>query len=209
MLRFFFSFEWHLSGRKAYICFFMLTLPGNCNAMLKGKDMDMIFALFIMYCFSQNETYWWDIIHLHFLQIHHEFFLRKVSVALPIYLVDACSCTCVCTWERVWYFCYPCPKSDSSSGCRSWTRNTQIVTTPNSTIYLSIFAMLIALEKMQIWWILVYAGLYFCFWKQSQCQHSTQGNHWKHVQVTIWWFFCTREWLWVAGAGFIYTSSNW
>lgn len=113
------------------------------------------------------------------------FFTQSDCCITYIYLVDACSCTCVCTWERVWYFCYPCPKSDSSSGYRSWTSNTQIVTTTNSTIYLSIFAMLIALEKMQRLDCTSVSG------SNPSVQHSTQRNHWipLHVQVTIWWFF--------------------
>ena len=90
-----------------------------------------------------------------FLQIHHDFFYAKWLLHY-LYIFGWCMFMYLCMYlERVWYFCYPCPKSDSSSGCRSWTRNTQIVTTPNSTIYLSICAMLIALEKMQIWWIRV------------------------------------------------------
>lgn len=60
--------------------------------------------------------------------------------------------------------------------------------------------MLIALEKMQRLDCTSVSG------SNPSVQHSTQRNHWipLHVQVTIWWFFCTREWLWVAGAGFIY-----
>ena len=144
----------------------------------------------------------WDILVRHypsafFFKSTMKFFLTQSECCITyihVYLVNACSCTCVCTWERVWYFCYPCPKSDSSSGCTSWTGDTQIVTTPNSTIYFSIFAMLIALEKMQIWWIHVKAGLYFCFWKQSRCAtfNSTIGYH-LHVQVTIWWGFFVLE----------------
>ena len=157
----------------------------QCQAERKRHGHDFCTVYYVVLLFSK-----WDILVRHcpsafFFKSIMNFFTQSDCCITYIYLVDTCSCTCVCTWERVWYFCYPCPKSDSSSGCRSWTSNTQIVTTTNSTIYLSIFAMLIALEKMQRLDCTSVSG------SNPSVQHSTQRNHWipLHVQVTIWWVF--------------------